>query len=464
MPLQRYARNESLYTGDEDWVVSMPDDPPPPAVTLTHQQLQDLIAGVLAQQHGGGAGAGAAAAGNLQPCILGRDKTKRYQAFLDWLTQAEAKMAFLSIQDGAKRVAYIRSNAGPELTIFWEKEVRARFTDITADPATGRVAQAAHTYGELTNLLKKELLSMVNRDRAVIDLLRMSQGDRGAIEFVAAVEDKARLFRADTNQGDRFSEDGFDTEFGRKALAENYELKTTIKTMKTSKANAMAMRGLAAGTEEVKRLRSDLAGEESMEEEIDRLERNLQIMRLRKEGKYSSRRRGGGEEQKCRNCDLSHEAREECSAKGKTCYRCDGKDHFARAPACPGKPRKSKSTKKVEKVKDTSTSSDSESSTSTTGIKRVETKYWPGTAASAKLKHVRKVTSRTPKYKSSKWVTVFLNGRRQKLFADTGSKYTIINPGNVSPQAGEGCGRQLHTEGLGQQQDLGCEGNVQDND
>ena len=280
----------------------MPDDPPPPAVTLTHQQLQDLIAGVLAQQHGGGAGAGAAAAGNLQPCILGRDKTKRYQAFLDWLTQAEAKMAFLSIQDGAKRVAYIRSNAGPELTIFWEKEVRARFTDITADPATGRVAQAAHTYGELTNLSKKELLSMVNRDRAVIDLLRMSQGDMGAMEFVGAVEDQARLCRADTEpikETDlaRMALIGGmkDRSLAEKALAENYELKTTIETMKTresSKANAVAMRGLAAGTEEVKRLRSDLAGEESMEEEIDRLERNLQIMRLRKEGKYSSRRRG----------------------------------------------------------------------------------------------------------------------------------------------------------------------------
>ena len=203
-------------------------------------------------------------------------------------------MAFLSIQDGAKRVAYIRSNAGPELTIFWEKEVRARFTDITADPATGRVAQAAHTYEELTNLSKKELLSMVNRDRAVIDLLRMSQGDMGAMEFVGAVEDQARLCRADTEpikETDlaRMALIGGmkDRSLAEKALAENYELKTTIETMKTResiKANAVAMRGLAAGTEEVKRLRSDLAGEESMEEEIDRLERNLQIMRLRNDG------------------------------------------------------------------------------------------------------------------------------------------------------------------------------------
>ena len=334
------------------------------------------------QQHGGGgAGAGAAAAGNLQPCILGRDKTKRYQAFLDWMTQAEAKMAFLGIQVGTKKVAYIRSNAGPELTIFWEKEVRARFTDITEDGATGRAAQAAHTYEELIALSKGEMLSMVNRDRAVIDLLRMSQGDKNAMEFVAAVEDQARLCRADTvpiKETDltRMALIGGmkDRSLAEKALAENYELKTTIDTMKTresSKANAVAMRGLAAGTEEVKRLRSDLTGEESMEEEKDRLERNLQIMRLRKEGKYSSRRRGGEEGQKCRNCDLTHEVRGECSAKGKTCYRCEGTDHFARAPACPGKPRRPKTTKKVEKV-DTSTSSGNESST--TEIKRVETK------------------------------------------------------------------------------------------
>ena len=169
------------------------------------------------------------------------------------------------------------------------------------------MAQAAHTYEELTNLSKKELLSMVNRDRAVIDLLRMSQGDRGAMEFVGAVEDQARLCRADTEpikETDlaRMALIGGmkDRSLAEKALAENCELKTTIETMKTresSKANAVAMRGLAAGTEEVKRLRSDLAGTESMEEEIDRLERNLQIMRLQKEGKYSSRRRRGTEVQ-----------------------------------------------------------------------------------------------------------------------------------------------------------------------
>ena len=41
-----------------------------------------------------------------------------YQAFLDWLTQA---VAFLSIKDWPQKIAYIRSNAGPELTIIFKK-------------------------------------------------------------------------------------------------------------------------------------------------------------------------------------------------------------------------------------------------------------------------------------------------------------------------------------------------------
>ena len=43
-----------------------------------------------------------------------------YQAFLDWLTQAVAE-AFLSIKDWPQKIAYIRSNAGPELTIIFKK-------------------------------------------------------------------------------------------------------------------------------------------------------------------------------------------------------------------------------------------------------------------------------------------------------------------------------------------------------
>jgi hypothetical protein len=54
-----------------------------------------------------GAGAGAAAAGQLAPCVLGREKTKRYQIFQDWITQAEVKMQFFGITEDGRKIAYL---------------------------------------------------------------------------------------------------------------------------------------------------------------------------------------------------------------------------------------------------------------------------------------------------------------------------------------------------------------------
>ena len=73
-----------------------------------------------------------------------------------------------------------------------------RFSAVAADVHAGVAGQDAHSYDEIVEESKKELLAMVNRDRAVIDLLRMSQGDKMAMEFVAAAEDQARLCRADS--------------------------------------------------------------------------------------------------------------------------------------------------------------------------------------------------------------------------------------------------------------------------
>ena len=106
------------------------------AMTAALQQVQNL-----GLQGGGQERVGAAAAGSLQPCLLGRDKTRRYQNFRDWITQAEAKMGFLGITEGKQKIGYLRSNAGVELTTFWEKEVRRRFEDIVADINRGVEAQ-----------------------------------------------------------------------------------------------------------------------------------------------------------------------------------------------------------------------------------------------------------------------------------------------------------------------------------
>ena len=74
-----------------------------------------------------GAGAGAAAAGQLAPCVLGREKTKRYQIFQDWITQAEAKMQFLGITEDGRKIAYLRSNVSD---VYQVDVTSSRFTSL----------------------------------------------------------------------------------------------------------------------------------------------------------------------------------------------------------------------------------------------------------------------------------------------------------------------------------------------
>ena len=163
----------------------MADQPPQGVIQLTAEQLQEIIAGALAQGQGQvGGGAGAAAAGNLPTCPLGWDKTKRFQQFQDWLTQVEAKMEFPNITEVKRKTAYLRSNAGQELTVFWQKEVLVRFHEIEEDAATGQAAQVAHTYKEKITLSKKEMFAM-GRDQ----LVENEPGDKTAMEVVAATED-----------------------------------------------------------------------------------------------------------------------------------------------------------------------------------------------------------------------------------------------------------------------------------
>ena len=170
------------------------------------------------------------------------------------------------------------------------------------------------------------------------------------MEFLAEVEDQARLCRANER---RITEDdlvrmalvaGFkDRTLAEKVLAEEYDLRTTVQlavTRENSKANVEAMQGKQG--EGVRRMRYKQASDNSEDEEamnIARLEEKLAVMKVRQQGKFSGRFKArdqsqGGNQEKCKYCDLSHDPGD-CPAKGKSCYKCDGTDHYARAPACP---------------------------------------------------------------------------------------------------------------------------------
>ena len=184
-------------------------------------------------------------------------------------------MAFLAITANSQKVAYIRSCAGAELLTFWEKEARIRFEGIPANQAQGQEALAAHLFNAIVALTEKSLLSIINRDRAVIDLLAIRQGDKSVMELLAEAEDQVKLCRANDPV---ITEDDLlriclivafkDRILAEKALAENYDLKTTIQvavTRESSKSNARAMQG-KGGEAEVKRVR--LPSKAKEEEEI----------------------------------------------------------------------------------------------------------------------------------------------------------------------------------------------------
>ena len=215
------------------------------------------------------------------------------------------------------------------------------------------------------------------------------------------------------------------------------------------------MRGLAADTETIQRIEKG-DNHRDLDEDIEQLERELQIMKLRRHGKYSSKG-NKGEEKKCRKCSTSHSREEECQAKGKTCYKCEGLDHFARSPACPGKKITAK--RREERQSSEDSSSEDTFSNSSRDVKRVH-REWPGSRSHAQNRTLKRVANiLTPNSTNSKWVSVYIGGQKRNLFTDTGSKFTMITPDMYSEEMGEvvpakyrlrAWGREVRREGDGQ--------------
>ena len=120
---------------------------------------------------------------------MGKDKLKMPKGWADWLRDAENKMRFRGITDSAQKLNFVRSCEGARLTELWETEVRVLYE------ATGEGAMlvAAHTYEQVIEHTKTSLIKLVSRDRAIIDLLRMEQGNQGFMDFLADVEDQMHL-------------------------------------------------------------------------------------------------------------------------------------------------------------------------------------------------------------------------------------------------------------------------------
>ena len=143
---------------------------------------------------------------------------------------------------------------------------------------------------------------------------------------------------------------------------------------------------------------------------------------------------------------------------GRECRRCGQEGHFSRSSICRGRP-KSSSTRRMEEAELPSDYEEANYSSGDETVARVEESntrptIWPGVKKDSMTSHVKRVSSRptvwpgvrkdsrtsTVRRVSSggdRWVELRIGRSRMKLYADTGSKFTIITPSQYKESMGK---------------------------
>ena len=322
-----------------------PDDQSPAPDLIV--ALRQLVQGPPRQMDGGPIMAAGAAAlvGQMPSCHLGKDKIKRFKKWKDWLGDAKNKMAFLGISTDQQKVNFLRSCGGSDFTEFGEKEAHIRFTAVPADPDQGIAALDAHKYNEIIDESKKSMPTLISRDRAITDLLRIEQGNRSFMDFLAVVEDQEYLCRTDEDRitGDDLKRISLiagmkDRTLAEKAIAEEYNLQQVIQAgvnRESSIANVEAMQ--ARPTSTISRLDDTDTHADSLDAKIHYLQEELDAVRcVWKHGKYSSRYKPDsktGMSAVCHKCTYNH-SEGRCPADGCRCNACGQEGHFKRSMLC----------------------------------------------------------------------------------------------------------------------------------
>ena len=180
----------------------------------------------------------------------------------------------------------------------------------------------ADTYDQVVKNTTATLLKLVNRDRAIIEILRMEQGSRTFNEFLADIEDQTHLCHSweklTPEDMKRISLLGGlkDRTLAEKAIAEEYVLKKIIQmavNREKSRTNAKAMRSRPNGNvnrlemEETQYRGGNLeARENHLREELE------EVRKLKQVGRYSGRHRVEEEKDQC---PRRHEAGQKCPAE-----------------------------------------------------------------------------------------------------------------------------------------------------
>ena len=392
--------------------------------------------------------------GPMRPCEWGTDRMKRVKYFKEWRKEAEVRMKYMSETDSQKKLCLIQSWGGPELI-----EYMTRIATVTFEPytATGGAAIPADTYDEAMTKVTTELAKHVNRTMAVYDLFNTKQDSLSWLEFVHLIEDKALICQFDEKPyifkdavKDALVMGVRDNKFRQKALMDDPDLDILTKagiSHEEAKETADVMTsagGAFAGS--IRRVAEDA---DASSEDLDSLIDTLTVMKMKKAGKYSNRYKKNVEDKRqtrhsdkdplCNACLRKHDGSRRCPAVGRTCFDCQGENHFSKSPLCP----KSTNRDKVNRLngEDPYEEEDEEEwNYSGTAMERPVSRIqpiWPGVKKGARRATLRKVKGSNEDTSEDKWVDVRIGKAKHSLFTDTGTFYTIIPPEDYRTSMGK---------------------------
>ena len=390
--------------------------------------------------------------GPMRACEWGMDRMKRVKYFKEWKNEAEVRMKYMSETDSQKKLCLIQSWGGPDLI-----EYMTRIAGVTFEAHRTAAGEdvAADTYDQAMTKVTTELAKHVNRTMAVYDLFNTKQDSLSWMEFVHLIEDKALICQFDEKPytfkdavKDALVMGVRDNKFRQKALMDDPDLDLLTKSGISNEeaketADVMTSGGTFAGM-----VRKVAEEADASTHDLDGLIETLTVMKMKKAGKYSNRFKKNGEENRqtrssdvdtqCKACLRRHDDSRRCPALGRTCFDCQGENHFSKSSLCP----KSTTRDKINRLKhnDPYEEGDEEESYSGTvmemPVNRIQPS-WPGIMKGARRGTLRKVKSSKEENGDDKWVDVIIGKERHKLFTDTGSYYTIIPPEDFKPSMGK---------------------------
>ena len=384
------------------------------------------------------------ALGPMRQCVLGDDKMRKLTIFNDWLEEAESRMEYIGITDDKERIILLRTWGGQDIKELIKRQSsivgKSKTTTKTKKEETASSDEEmpkletdtaiAGTYLETIEAIRETLRRNVNRTMAMHQLMTTKQGSMTWNSFIRELEIKANILNLANKpytMDDAIKDAAIfgmnDAQMKERALAEDPSVETLTRWCQARESGREDAHNLKAPGQ-VKKLATENMSDEDMEEdEIDEMIDSLQIMKLKRAGKYSARNRSRQDYPPCNRCSSFHEP-QRCPANGKECFTCGGRNHFSGSKMC--------STPKKTPEEPYGNSRMESKEASKTRYNEETPRHNTVNGATKRIVTIRKLSE-----DHHKWVEISINGVTRNLFTDTGSEYTILPPEIYDPRMGE---------------------------